>query len=463
MLDYTVKIGLIPIRRDCTPRPGMFNWEKAEERGRACVEYIESHFADENVSFVDLKDIIDVGVLFSENDVDAVVAKMRREKVDAIWLINANFGNEEVASMVSQELGLPVLLWGPLDDSIEPDGLRYYDSQCGLFGMSRQLKRMHIPFTYVENCRIEDKRLSDGFRQFVSVTCMVKNFRGMRIGQVGLRPKPFTSVIFNEGELIERFGLRIIPINMAVVIDKYNRILAEKDAELEEGAAMLAERYEVDELSAPMLKKMYAFVLMYKELFDEYNLDVISSECWTSMQLGVGAMPCAVFGILNEMGYIVSCESDLHGAITMALLSCADLGKHTPFFGEFTIRNAEDENVELLWHCGPFPPNLCKPGRKPQLVNMRAWFPVKDGHYTIARFDQDDGDYLLLSGTCDSADGPMVQGTYLWARFDNLSKWEKKLIEGPYIHHMAEIEGDYTGAIHEFCKYIPELNPDDVV
>lgn len=177
MLDYTVKIGLIPIRRDCTPRPGMFNWEKAEERGRACVEYIESHFADENVSFVDLKDIIDVGVLFSENDVDAVVAKMRREKVDAIWLINANFGNEEVASMVSQELGLPVLLWGPLDDSIEPDGLRYYDSQCGLFGMSRLLKRMHIPFTYVENCRIEDKRLSDGFRQFVSVTCMVKNFR----------------------------------------------------------------------------------------------------------------------------------------------------------------------------------------------------------------------------------------------------------------------------------------------
>ena len=164
---------------------------------------------------------------------------------------------------------------------------------------------MHIPFTYIENCRIEDKRVSDGFRQFVSVACMVKNFRGMRIGQVGLRPKPFTSVIFNEGELIERFGLRIIPINMAVVIDKYNRILAEKDAELEEGAAMLAERYEVDTLSAPMLKKMYAFVLLYKELFVEYNLDVISAECWTSMQLGVGAMPCAVLGILNEMGYIV--------------------------------------------------------------------------------------------------------------------------------------------------------------
>ena len=38
MLDYKVKIGLVPIRRDVTPRPGIFNWEKAEERCHAAVE-----------------------------------------------------------------------------------------------------------------------------------------------------------------------------------------------------------------------------------------------------------------------------------------------------------------------------------------------------------------------------------------------------------------------------------------
>ena len=38
MLDYHVKIGLAPMRRDVTPRPGIFNWEKAEERGhKRCV------------------------------------------------------------------------------------------------------------------------------------------------------------------------------------------------------------------------------------------------------------------------------------------------------------------------------------------------------------------------------------------------------------------------------------------
>ena len=46
---------------------------------------------------------------------------------------------------------------------------------------------------------------------------MVKNFKGMRIGQVGTRPAPFFSVIWNEGELMEKFGIKIIPINFAII------------------------------------------------------------------------------------------------------------------------------------------------------------------------------------------------------------------------------------------------------
>lgn len=312
MLNYHVKIGLVPIRRDCTPRPGIFNWEYAEDRARKTVAYIEEHFTSENVSFVDLKSINEVEVLYNEKDVQPVVDLMRKERADAIFIINSNFGNEEVAAMVTKELGLPVLLWGPLDDVFEPDGSRHTDSQCGLFGVSRQMQRYGVPFSYIENCRVNDPIFADGLDKFVRVACMIKNFRGMRIAQVGLRPKPFCSVIFNEGELMQRFGMHIIPVNMAVIIDKYNRILKERDAELEEGAKILFERYQMDKDTPPLAKKIYAFVLLYKEIFEEYDVDVISSECWTSMQLGVGAMPCTAYSILADMGYIVSCESDMH-------------------------------------------------------------------------------------------------------------------------------------------------------
>ena len=93
---------------------------------------------------------------------------------------------------------------------------------------------------------------------------------------------------------------------------------------------------------------------------------------------------------------------------------------------------------------------------------MRQWFQVRDGSYTICRFEQDKGKYAMLTGNFETAEGPYTFGTYLWARFDNLAKWEKKLVEGPYIHHMAEIEGDYREVLSEFAKYIPHLSIDTV-
>ena len=146
----------------------------------------------------------------------------------------------------------------------------------------------------------------------------------------------------------------------------------------------------------------------------------------------------------------------------MALLSAASMGKKIPFFGEFTVRHPEDPNAELLWHCGPFAYSLKKDGCPCKNVNMRQWFQVKDGQYTVCRFDQDNGNYSLLAGTCESTEGPYTFGTYLWAKFKNLSAWERKLIEGPYIHHMAEIEGDYTEELREFTKYVKNVALDTV-
>ena len=50
----------------------------------------------------------------------------------------------------------------------------------------------------------------------------------------------------------------------------------------------------------------------------------------------------------------------------------------------------------------------------------------------------------------------------MWAEFNDLSKLEKKLINGPYIHHMSEIYGDYAEVLEEFTKYIPNLEFDDI-
>lgn len=460
MLNYKVKIGLVPLRRDCTPRPGLFNWEYAEERGRKTVSYIKEHYSSEHVEFVDLKGVIDVETLWSQNDVDKVVDHFRAAGVDSIVLIPANFGNEEAAGELAKKMNKPVLLWGPQDDTFYEDGGRHTDTQCGIFAMSRQLLRMNVKFTYIVNCPVESEILKKGLDHFARVTCAVKNFVGMRIGQVGLRPKPFCSVIFNEGQLMEDFDIHVIPINLSVIQTKFNGIMENRKAELKAGAEKIRKMYIIDADTEPNLEKMWAFVIMYKELFEEYNLDAISAECWTAMQQLVGAMPCTSYGILADMDYIISCESDMHAAMTQVLLKSLSFGQKKPFLGEFTTRNPDDRSIELLWHCGPFAHSLHRKEEPCYCKNMREWFQVNEGHYTVARIDQDHGRYSIITGECDSASGPYTFGTYMWAKFKNLDQWETKMVEGPYIHHVSEIEGAYTDEIKEFCKYVPAIHFD---
>ncbi|MCL2478719.1 MAG: hypothetical protein FWF22_04410, partial [Treponema sp.] len=407
MTEFTIKIGLMPNRRETPARsgrpsvpagkPGFMNAEVAVERGKAAAAYIKGRYTSAKVSFIDLEGINSESVISSESDAGKVIEKFKNEKIDALFIINANFGNEEAVAQVAYELKKPVLLWGPQDECPEEDGTRITDSQCGLFGVSRQLQRRHVPFTYIENCRIEENIFDAGIRNFFSVVCMVKNFASLRVGQVGLRPKPFCSVIFNEGELLSKFNIQVVPINLAVVIEKFNKILETRKKELEEGAALFRSRYTMDDASVPQLEKVYAFVLLYQDLFEQYNVNIISAECWSAMGTAVGAMPCSAYSVLSDLGYIVGCESDMMGTITMHLLACASLGEKIPFFGEFTIRHPTNKNGELIWHCGPFAYSLKHPDAEAKMSLTRSWYRIKDGTYTISRMDQLDGKYSILA------------------------------------------------------------------
>ncbi|MBP5348962.1 MAG: hypothetical protein J6Z13_01215 [Clostridia bacterium] len=468
MFDYKVKIGLVPMRRDTNNRPkGTFlTWYSAEERGERFVRYIEENFTTDKVSFVDSKGLGTKDLIHDAKSAAAMVERMKREGVDAVFIVNCNFGNEEAAADIAKAMGKPVLLWAPLDDEYYVDGMRPTDSQCGLFGVSRQMQRFHIPFSHLPCCRVESDEFKDGFLSFVRVACMVKNFTGLRIGQIGLRPAPFYSVIWNEGELMEKFGLKIIPINFALIEQRMKATLNERPAEMKEIADGIRKNYRMDDLTPKYVDTMAAYAVTLKRLYTEFDLDAISAECWTATPVMFdGFAPCTVYSILNDMGYLVSCESDMHCLLTMILLKSATLGEGKPLFGEFTVRHPEDRNAELLWHCGPFPLSQKAEsgvGSTARLVNQRSWFRAKDGVYTVARLDQESGRYVILPLVGKTTEGPATHGTYLWVKFDDLQKIEDRIIDGPYIHHFTEIAGDYTREIREFCKYFPNLETDRI-
>lgn len=464
MLNYQVKIGLAPMRRNTSDRPrGTFlTWYSAEQRGKYNTEYIEKNFSDEHISFVDCRGLGTENLIFDDRSAEACVERFRNENVDAVMIINCNFGNEEAAGDIARALGKPVLLWAPLDDEYYVNGVRPTDSQCGLFGVSRQLQRFHIPFSHIPSCRVDSDEFRDGFMKFVRVACMVKNFTGMRIGQIGTRPAPFFSVIWNEGELMEQFGVKIIPINFAILEQRMKDAPVKHADEIVQYEKYFEKNFRIDELTEKQLKPMATLAATYKHLFEEFDLDVMSAECWTATPVMFeGLAPCAAYGMLNDLGYLVSCESDIHCAMVLALMKCATLGEGKPLFGEFTVRHPENKNAELLWHCGPFPLSQKAPDSEARLVNQREWFRGRDGEYTVVRIDRETGGrYVVLPLVCHTTEGPLTHGTYIWGEFDDLAAVEAKIMDGPYIHHFVEMSGDLRTEVEEFCKYFPNLHID---
>ena len=70
---------------------------------------------------------------------------------------------------------------------------------------------------------------------------------------------------------------------------------------------------------------------------------------------------------------------------------------------------------------------------------------------------------MILPLVAKTTTGPQTHGTYIWAEFDDLQSVEDRLLDGPYIHHFVEIEGDYRKELKEFCKYFPNLKVDSVL
>lgn len=464
MLNYKLKVGLLPIRRwikEPPKRIGIFQSDYAVDNKNQIVPFIKEHYSDGQTEFVDLEWLNEEGVLCLDSDCDRVAEYFKREKIDALFIINCNFGNENCAGLVAKQLRVPTLLWGPRDRNFTND-IRYTDTQCGLFAMSKQLKRNNVKFSYIENCDITAPQFEAGMHKFLGVACMVKNFRNMRILSVGTRIKPFKSIMFNELELCEKFGIDITAFNLAEAVNDLSKIWEERQKELDADLVKLKKEFDCGNLTDEYLKKMLAIVYYYEDLAKANDCNIISGECWTGITLGWGANPCLAMCLLADRDIFVTCEWDIHMTITNVLLLSATRGKEKPIQGEFTCRHPENDNAELLWHCGPFPLKYKAKGEKPLLYNTKPTFRLEDGEYTIARFQADRGKYYLLGGAFHTCKGPKTFGTYMWAEFQDLPKLERKLIEGPYIHHMSEVPGNYTEYLKEFANYIDEVEFDDI-
>lgn len=442
-----VKIGFAPTRRSIFSAPDAVKYANLTRK----------KLTELPIDFVDIREVNEEGLLYDDFDVPKIVSAFKAAGVDGLFVPHCNFGTEYVVARLAKELGVPVLLWGPRDESPDEEGIRLRDTQCGLFATGKVLRRFQVPFTYLKNCRLDDACFKEGIQRFQAVCNVVKTFKNTRILQISTRPYDFLTTMCNEGELLERFGIRIAPIAMPELTAKV--LLVKQDRIRLDEMRQYIEEHMIVKIKPNELEHVAALKLAMGDLARDYGCNAVAIQCWNALQDELGIMPCAANSLLTDEGIPVVCETDIHGAITSVLVQAAGMGSSASFFADWTVRHPDNENAELLQHCGPWPLSLARDKavlgyplafKHPGSVSAQC----KPGEVTLARFDGDNGEYSFLMGNAKSVDGPYTLGTYLWVEVENLDRLEAKIVCGPYIHHCTGIHGDVVPVLYESCKYL---------
>lgn len=453
MYQAKITLGVLPTRR------GMLDLKTAAREKEKFMPVIRE-ILPEVVTLVDVEDICVEGMIETESLAPAVVEKFRKANVDAIFVPFCDFGEEGAVADVVSQFQAPVLIWGARDEAPNTPEKRGRDTQCGMFAATKVLRRYGVKYSYIYNVPADSEEFKKGYENFIRTACIVKDVRGLRIAKIGERPAPFRSVMTNEAKLMKRFGIQTVAISPVMVQMAVEQVLAAKGEAFEAQLADLKERMDCSGISGEHLERLIALKMALLTLLEKNRCSVAAIECWPACAL-MKLPVCAVIGELTDLGIPVSCETDINGAVTMAILRACMLGKEAEFLADLTIRHPENDNAELLWHCGPFPYSLKAEDCQARLVGGQEQFELKQGELTVCRFDDADDEYFLFAGQARTTTGPRTTGTYVWMETDNWKAWEEKLMFGPYIHHLGAVYGKLLPVLREAARYL-ELTFDTV-
>jgi L-fucose isomerase-like protein len=287
-------------------RRSFFSKEDAQKFKKIIYAEIEK-LVPENVVIFGLEWLNDEGLLYDDQDAKKVADYFIGKDVDALFAPHCNFGTENAVAQAAKRVQKPLLIWGPRDEAPLPSGKRLRDSQCGLFATSKVLQRYNVPFTYIINSKVTDPVFRKGFINFIRAANVVKFTKDVRIGQVASRPQSFYSIIVNENELLEKFGIEIIPFNLDTIVRQVKDAILNNKSEIKDLATGIKEIADFSKLTDESVEKIAALKYVLTNTIKEHNLQAVAFQCWDELQFQLGICSCFVHALLTDEGTPFSC------------------------------------------------------------------------------------------------------------------------------------------------------------
>ncbi len=376
-----VTLGLIAVSRDCFPA------ELSRKRRVMVAEACRKR----KTPFVELESIVE-----NETDVVKALDEIKRKNVNALAIYLGNFGPEGPTSLLASKFGGPVMIAAAAEDSgkdlLDDRG----DAYCGLLSASynvglRRL-RVHLPAYPVGSPAEVAAMVSD----FIPVARVALGLRQLKIFSFGPRPYDFLTChapikpLFDIGvEIMENSELDMYDVfQSAKGNPRIPAVAREMAGELGEGNTY-----------PQLLTNLAQFEVGLLD-FMEKNLGasksaVFANKCWPSFEKYFGFVPCFINSRLATHGIPVSCESDIYGALSEYMASCAtelpaailDINNTVPadMYAEAGASVKDYTNTDLFmgFHCGNTSSTcMVSPVMKYQLIMHRLMEPGKEPDIT---------------------------------------------------------------------------------
>ncbi len=435
------KIGFVPANR------GFFSDELAAKMRQDTIEVLEAAGAE---VVVPSTEETKVGCVESLDEAVLTGRKLRDARVDGIVISAVNFGDEQGVAATVKESGLcvPILIVGCQEEEVLTPQTDRRDSFCGLLSIGEALRQLGCPYSVPEApiCFPTDESFRGTAERFIAVCRVVGGIRNARYGQIGARPNDFWTCRFNE-KALQQLGPTVVTVDHSETFAAVNAM--DTTAEVKAIVADMQEKMDCSAVDEEVLATIAKFELVLKQYVEDYKLDAMAVQCWSSIQENLGICSCTTMSRFDDQGIPCACESDIMGTLSMHALMLASGGPSC--LADWNNLHNEDPELVNCWHCGVFPQSWAK--EKPKMgcheiiaeaVGRQnamgvAEFVMKDGPVTLCRATQDNEGHFkaaLAQGVVE----PNVAttfGAYGWVRIPGLQRLYKNILLRHFPHHVA--------------------------
>ncbi|SKA93661.1 L-fucose isomerase [Caloramator quimbayensis] len=393
-----------------------------------------------NVNFHFIDDLV-----IEVEDAKKAALYLNSKNIDALVVISGTFHLGHLILELTKVIDKPVMLWG-LNELPYNGGKIRLNSVCGVNLNASNLYKSGKDDYYT----IISDTIDEDFLDAVRIKTALSK---AHIGVVGYRAHGFFNLDIDELNTYKKLGILVDHYELSEI---YNTQIDEKD--VLNRIVQIKNLFDVSSLNDIQIQKVAELCEKIKAFVNKNSITALAVRCWPEFAADFGISPCAAMSILQSEDYILSCEGDLEGAISM--LSHRAIGAEYPFLADLSQVDLK-EDYALLWHCGVAPCNLwdgkCVRSLDTYFAGgkgVTADFVMKDGELSILRFDSARGKYrLFLQRAKGIPMEKLLKGTYVKVRFeDNINDVLNKVIYNGIAHHVSVVYGDFIRPFEIYAK-----------